>query len=35
MRTFDSSELMWTMINAIKELNQKIEILEEKIAESK
>ena len=35
MRTFDSSELIWTMINAIKELNQKIEILEEKIAESK
>jgi hypothetical protein len=35
MRTFDSSELMWTMINAIKELNQKIEKLEEKITKSK
>ena len=34
MRTFDPSELTWTMINAIKELNKKIESLEKKIAES-
>ncbi|MDA8956124.1 tail fiber domain-containing protein [Flavobacteriales bacterium] len=33
MRTFDSSELTWTMINAIKELNKKIELLEKKIIE--
>lgn len=35
MRTFDSSELTWTMINAIKELNKKIEFLENEIKELK